>query len=146
MLKKDTNIDFIQGENNMIKKTPIIRVDGTRTGGIEVYLEFTLKMKPQWKSWIAIAKDRFVYHFERHHASDTYSGNVDFRVVATGWGGNKVWGDITLYVPSDYAKDWGKTKTEYVECAEDAIGNVIKYDLSRQEQELIDNVKVKMGD
>lgn len=130
----------------MIKKTPIIRVDGTRTGGIKVHLEFTLKMKLQWKNWNAVAKNRFVDHFERHHASDTYSGNVDFHVIATGWDGNKVYGDITLYVPSDYAKDWGKAKTEYVECAGDAVGNVIAYDLSHQEHDIIDKIGVKMGD
>ena len=129
----------------MIKKTPIIRVDGTRTGGIKVYLEFTLKMKPQWKSWNSVAKDRFVYHFERRHASDSYEGNIDFHVVANGWDDNEVYGDVTLHVPYDYARDWGKDETEYKECAEDAVGNVIAYDLSPQERNVIDKIKVKMS-
>lgn len=109
---------------------------------MKVYLEFTLSMKPEWEVvWAPVARDRFVDHFERHHASDTYSGNIDFLVTANGWGNDEVWGDVTLYVPSDYAEDWGRDKDEYIECAKDAIGNVIKYDLGIQEQRVIHGIK-----
>lgn len=112
---------------------------------MKVYLEFTLSMKPEWKTWARSARDRFTYHFERKHASDTYDGNIDFFVSANGWGSDEVWGNVTLHVPSDYADDWRSEwrseEDEYIECAKDAIANVIDLDLGAQEQQVIHGIK-----
>jgi hypothetical protein len=117
------------------------------TGEIEngkskkVYFEFSLKMKPEWFTWHPNAKDRFVRHFQRKHASDTYQGNIDFDVYATDWDRKGVFGEGTFIVPAMYTEDI-KTKSDYKEVAEDALSTMMEYDLSYQERDLIDDYKI----
>jgi len=129
-----------------MKRVPIIDpITGKRTAykSKKVYFEFTVYMDPQFKQWNRVAKERFIDHFQRYHASDTYSGNIDFHVKASTWDGNKVYGDGDFLIPSGYLEDtW--TKTDLKEVAEDAISNVIKYDLSYQEQKPIKRYTVKI--
>jgi len=130
----------------MIKRIPIIDpVTGKRSGykSKKVYFEFTLYMTPEFKQWNRVAKDRFLDHFQRYHASDAYQGNIDFHIRANTWSGSKVYGDGDFLIPSGYMENnW--TKTELKEVAEDAISNVIAYDLSRQEKDLISRYIVKI--
>jgi len=130
----------------MIKKVPIIDpVSGKRIGykSKKFYFEFTLYMEPEFKQWNRVAKDRFLDHFQRYHASDAYQGNIDFHVNANYWSGTRVFGEGDFLIPSSYMEDkW--TKTELKEVAEDAISNVIAYDLSRMEQDMIKKYTVKI--
>jgi len=131
--------DDVWGVKNSPFKFKTGRTDNNKSK--KVYFEFSLKMKPEWFTWHPNAKDRFVRHFQRNHASDTYQGNIDFNVYATDWDRKGVFGEGTFIIPSSYVDDI-KTKTDYKEVSEDAVTEVIEYDLSRQEKELISEYKI----
>jgi len=117
------------------------------TGEIEkgkskkIYFEFSLKMKPEWFTWHPNAKDKFVEHFQKNHASDTYQGNIDFNVYATDWDRKGVFGEGTFVIPASYVEDI-KTKSDYKEVAMDALSSIMSFDLSSQERYMIEDYKV----
>lgn len=117
------------------------------TGKIEnnkskkVYFEFSLEMVPEWISWHPRAKDKFVEHFQRNHASDTYQGNIDFDVRANDWDSEGVFGEGTFVIPASYVEDIN-TKSDYEEVVMDALSNIMSYDLSSQERYMIEDYKV----
>ena len=115
----------------------------TKRGGRGVYFTFLMRMKPEFKQWNVTAKDRFVMHFQREHASDTYSGNIDFNVYATDWGRDGVFGEGTFTIPEEYLEDFTKV-SELKEVAEDAISQTLYYDLSPSEREMVKSYTVKI--
>ena len=104
------------------------------------YLEFELTMSPEWAERNYRSKDRFLDQFNRTHASDAYQGNIDYTVQAGNFKGNKVGGEIILRLPVDWAKDWDKD--DVIECAEDAVGETLKYEFSHSDQNMVEEIEV----
>lgn len=100
----------------------------------KVYFDFQIRMEEEFNEWSSITKDRFVAHFSREHASDTYNGDIDCFAYATGWLINGVFGEGHMLIPEKY-NDFGLV--EFEEVALDFLYLIKKYDLSRREGEMI---------
>jgi len=115
----------------------------TPRGGKKVYFTFLLYMDRKFNTWHPIAKDRFVTHFQRYHASDTYQGNIDVNARATGWDNKYVFGEGSFIIPEEWLENF-TTITDLKEIAEDFLGNIIRYDLSPTEKQVIKKYTVKI--
>lgn len=102
---------------------------------LEILFDFTLIMEDEFEAWHYRGKERFVDYFARHHASDTYHGNIDCNVYATGWYEDKVFGEGTIYLPAELVSEFDKD--EWKEIALDFLGLMIRYDLSSSDADMI---------
>lgn len=115
----------------------------TKRDGRRVYFEFTLLMGPDFETWHPSAKERLLDHLSDSHASATYNGNIDYDMSGNTWHENKVFGDGSFDIPYELLDEF-TTRDELNEVAEDAISNVINYNLARFERDAIDSYGVKI--
>ena len=117
--------------------------EADKDGAVYVYLIFEMEMGSEWAEWSHSARERWINNFSRTHASDTYQGNIDYTVQATGYGDAGVSGEVLLYFPRDYWNDPSWTRDEIIDVGHDAVGETIKYELPSNQRNMIEGYEVK---
>lgn len=122
------------------RKVQGLCVKKTKGGSREVYVTTTVEMRPEWNTLSQSSKDRFVDHLSHCHGLGSHDGNVEFCVEGD-WSDSMVYANVKLTYPYNYSL---KDIKDTVEAdADKAIDDTRKYQLSRDESLMIDNVIVE---